>query len=499
MPEKKSDTMAVNGTASAADALDVLFVVSECAPLVKTGGLADVAGSLPDALAATGCAVRVLLPAYPGLAERLENCEELLRIDALFGAPASVISGGHGALNCLMLDAPHLFDRAGSIYLGPDGRDWPDNDIRFAALAFAGARIAQGALKDGWQPDIVHCHDWQAGLVPTYLGDAPSRPPTVLSVHNIAFQGVFPPKALSRLGLSASGFTPEGFEFWGNLSFLKAGLVGADAISTVSETYARELTQPEFGMGLEGVIAARGSDMRGIVNGIDLDVWDPETDSEILPFSRKRMKNRKLNRARLVEEFGLDNQDGLVFGVVSRLTEQKGLDLLLDILPGLIEMSGQLVLLGSGDAALEEAFGAAAAQHPGQVAVTIGYDEALAHRIYAGSDVVAVPSRFEPCGLTQLYALRYGALPLVARTGGLADTVIDANPAALSAGVATGFQFQPGSAAALATAVERACQLHTDGKTWRKMQSNAMAQPVGWEQSAQLYRRLYDDVLARVA
>ena len=270
----------------------------------------------------------------------------------------------------------------------------------------------------------------------------------------------------------------------------------ADAISTVSETYARELTEPAFGMGLEGVIAARGSDMRGIVNGIDLEVWNPETDREIAPFSRRQMKGRQANRARLTSEFGLEDQGGPIFGVVSRLTEQKGLDLLLDVLPQLLAAGGKLVVLGSGDAVLEEGFATAARAHPGQVAVTIGYDEPLSHRIYAGSDIVMVPSRFEPCGLTQLYALRYGALPLVARTGGLADTVIDANPAALSAGVATGFQFTPGSARALGQAVERACRLFADRRMWRKMQSNAMAQPVGWEGSARLYRELYDDVRA---
>ena len=479
--------------------LNVLFVVSECAPLVKTGGLADVAGSLPLALAGAGCAVRVLLPAYPGLIERLEDTREVLRLDALFGGAAQVIHGRLGALDLLLLNAPHLYDRAGSIYLGPDGQDWPDNDARFAALAFVGARIGQNALDDGWRPDIIHCHDWQAGLVPVYLGDNPGRPATVLSIHNIAFQGVFPPSAVSRLGLPASGYTPDGFEFWGNLSFLKAGLVHTDAVSTVSETYARELTEPAFGMGLEGVIAARGADMRGIVNGIDLDTWDPKTDPEVLPYGTRQLKARRANRTRLEEELGLADSDGPIFGVVSRLTEQKGLDLLLDVLPDLIRAGGRLVLLGSGDAELQNAFAMASQQHPDQVAVTIGYDEALAHRIYAGSDVILVPSRFEPCGLTQLYALRYGALPLVARTGGLADTVIDANPAALLAGVATGFLCNPGSADALRAAVIRACELYDDRKTWRGMIRNAMTQPVGWAQSAQLYRRLYDDVIARQA
>lgn len=482
-----------------ADAPDILFVVSECAPLVKTGGLADVAGSLPLALAETGCAVRILLPAYPGLIARLEGCQELLRIEALFGGAAKVVRGSHGSLDCLLLDAPHLYEREGSIYLGPDSHDWPDNDVRFAALAFVGARIAQGALQDGWLPDVVHCHDWQAGLVPAYMGDMPGRPATVMSVHNIAFQGIFPPSTVAKLGLPASKFTPDGFEFWGNLSFLKAGLIGADVISTVSETYARELSEPVFGMGLEGVVAARGADMRGIVNGIDLDAWNPEADPHVLPYNRTRLNDRTANRTRLMEEFGLAESGGPIFGVVSRLTEQKGFDLLLSALPRLLDGGGQLVLLGSGDAALQTAFLQAARQYPGQVAARIGFDEGLARRIYAGADVVMVPSRFEPCGLTQLYALRYGALPLVARTGGLADTVIDANPAALLTGVATGFQFQPGSAEALAAAVERACQLFADKKAWLKMQRNAMAQPVGWDRSAMLYRRLYDDVLARLA
>lgn len=496
MPSKQPGKTTSAGSPTADNAREILFVVSECAPLVKTGGLADVAGSLPLALAGTDCAVRLLLPGYPGLLDLLEGAETLLEINSLFGARARIVRGKHAGLDCLLLDAPHLFDRDGSIYLGPDGQDWPDNDVRYAALAYAGARIAHGALKDDWRPDVVHCHDWQAGLVPLYLGDHPDRPATVLSIHNIAFQGIFPASSVSKVGLPASGFIPQGFEFWGNLSFLKAGLTRADAISTVSETYAQELTQPAFGMGLEGVIAARGTDMRGIVNGIDLEVWNPETDPHILPFSRKRLKDRRENRARLAKDLGLEQRDGVLFGVVSRLTEQKGLDLLLEILPGMLEAGGQLALLGSGDKSLENAFLTAAQQYPGQVAITIGYDETLSHRIYAGSDVVMVPSRFEPCGLTQLYALRYGALPLVARTGGLADTVIDANPAALSAGVATGFQFQPGSAAALAASVERACQLHADAKTWRKMQSNAMAQSVGWEASARAYRRLYDEVLA---
>jgi starch synthase len=496
LPKTRAKSAPASTKAEIATDQNVLFVVSECVPLVKTGGLADVAGSLPLALRACGSAVKVLLPAYPGLIARLSGATDVMQIDTLFGGPARVVGGKVGALDVLMLDAPHLYDRPGSIYLGPDGEDWPDNDVRFGALSYVGARIAQGALGDGWQPDIVHCHDWQAGLVPSYIGDAPNRPATVISVHNIAFQGLFPASSVSRLGLPADGFTADGFEFWGHLGCLKAGLMQADAVSTVSETYARELTDPAFGMGLEGVIAARGADMRGIVNGIDLDVWNPATDPHILPFDRKRLKAREKNRTRLLEDSGLDDQGGIILGVVSRLTAQKGLDLLLEVLPRLLDAGGHLVMLGSGDADLQSAFLMAAERHPGQIAVTIGYDDALSHRIYAGSDVICVPSRFEPCGLTQLYALRYGAIPLVARTGGLADTVIDATPASLAVGVATGVQFNPGKAEALEAAIDRVCALFGDKRKWRKIQSNAMAQPVGWDQSAQIYRRLYDDILA---
>jgi starch synthase len=473
--------------------MNVLFVVSECAPLIKTGGLADVAGALPGALAREGCPVRVLMPAYPGLEPKLTDSRELLTFDDLFGGPARVVGGQAAGLDLLLLDAPHLYDRVGLIYLGPDGKDWPDNAARFAALSWAGARIGLGELNDGWRADVVHAHDWQAGLTPVYLSAMPGRPATVMTIHNISYQGHAPAWLRDALRLPASGFTPQGFEFWGGINFLKAGVVYADAITTVSPSYAHELMSPDFGMGLEGVIEARAGRLHGILNGIDLDCWDPESDPAVLPFGPRTMARRAANRQALAEEFGIETE-GPLFGVVSRLTPQKGLDLLLSSLHDLLDRQAGLVLLGSGDPDLEHAFTGAAHAHPGQVGVRIGYDEPLSHRIYAGSDVIVVPSRFEPCGLTQLYGLRYGALPLVARTGGLADTVIDANDAARKAGAATGFQFQPGSVRALKEAINRACDCFLDNKVWRHMQRNAMKHPVGWETSAASYRALYESL-----
>ncbi|HET7410998.1 MAG TPA: glycogen synthase GlgA [Paracoccaceae bacterium] len=474
----------------------VLFVASECAPLVKTGGLADVVGALPRALAAAGCRVRVLIPAYPGVAERAGTTEAAMEIPDLFGGPARLLAASVAGLDLLLLDAPHLYDRPGGPYQDDGFRDWPDNHLRFGALCQVAAGIGRAGLPDGWRPEIVHAHDWQAGLAPLYLSDLPERPATVTTIHNVAFQGNFDAGARRALGLPEAGFTPAGYEFWGRVSFLKAGLIHSDAITTVSPTYARELTTAEFGFDMQGVIAERAGRLSGILNGIDLDEWNPETDPHIARFGLRRLQARQKNRAALAAEFGIEPGDGPVFAVVSRLSWQKGLDLLLEVLPRLVGQGGSLVVLGAGEPALEDGFRAAAVRHPGRVGVRIGYDEALAHRIYAGADSLLVPSRFEPCGLTQLYAMRYGALPVVARTGGLADTVIDANEAALSAGAATGFQFTAGSADALSWGIERACALFRDRPGWAKAQRNAMRASVGWDSSAARYRGLYEALLA---
>jgi len=477
--------------------VNILFVASECAPFVKTGGLADVIGAVPKSLAPLGGDVRVLLPAYPALAAQVADGKEVLTFDDLFGGAARVVAVQAEGLNLLLLDAPHLFDRAGNIYLDGSGKDWADNHMRFGALSWVGAQIAAGALKD-WQPDVVNAHDWQAGLVPAYLrAQASPTPPVVLTVHNIAFQGVFGADAIAPLRLDPALFTPDGYEYWGKVSFLKGGLAMADRITTVSPTYARELMLPEFGAGLEGVLNARKADLTGILNGIDLDVWNPGDDTALpVPYTVKTLKKKAQSRAALCTRFGIDaDDDAPVFCVVSRLTEQKGLDLLLDCLPVLTGTGARLAVLGTGDRRFEQGFVDAARCYPGQVGTIIGYDEALSHLMQGGADAILIPSRFEPCGLTQLYGLRYGTIPVVARTGGLADTVIDANPAALVAGCATGVQFSPVTVEGLTQAILRTCDLFRDRATWAAMKRRAMAHPVGWDQSARDYMALYQGLL----
>ena len=469
----------------------VLSVASECAPLVKTGGLADVAGALPAALRGQGVEMRTLLPGYPAVTDALTAPRTIHRFDDLFGGPATLLAGQAAELDLLVIDAPHLFARPGNPYLAPDGHDWPDSPERFAALSWVGAQIAaEGA--DDWRPQILHGHDWQAGFMTEYLRrmSAPDVK-TVLTIHNIAFTGNAGPDRLHALRLDPARFHSDGFEYWGSISALKAGLMGADALTTVSPTYAEELMTSQFGMGLEGVMRHRRDALIGILNGIDEAAWDPATDPAITPY--KRPRGKAANKTSLRTEFGLPESDGPLCVVVSRMTAQKGLDLLLEALPALTAGGGQLALLGSGDPHLEAAF-REAAKSP-HVGVRIGYDEALSHRMIAGGDAILVPSRFEPCGLTQLYGLRYGTVPLVALTGGLADTVINASPAALAKGVATGIQFSPVDAGTLRNALSRLCALYKDPQTWSRIQANAMAQPVGWDQSAQAYAALYARLL----
>ncbi len=472
----------------------VLSAVSECAPLVKTGGLADVAGALPAALAPEGVEMRTLLPAYPGLRDRLGGDAATVRDWAdLFGGPARLVSGRAGGLDLYLLEAPHLYARDGTPYLDAGGRDWPDNPERFAALSWAAMEVARDGA-DGWRPDAVHAHDWQTAFAPHYLARHAPGVPSVLTIHNIAFQGIAPPDRLSALRIDRADFHPGSVEFYGQVSALKAGLVAADALTTVSPTYANELLTPDFGMGLDGVLRARRAVFEGILNGIDAAAWDPAHDPAITPYADPGGKTA--NRAALAAEFGLPDGDGPLCIVVSRLTAQKGLDLLLDALPALLDQGGRLALLGSGDRALEEAWRDAAERHPG-VAVRIGYDEPLSHRMMAGADAIVIPSRFEPCGLTQLYALRYGTVPVVGLTGGLADTVISANDAALKRGVATGLQVHPVTADALRTAFATLGALYRDSGVWTRMQRNAMAHPVGWGSSAGAYAALYRRITGR--
>lgn len=478
-------------------ALAVLSVASEVFPLVKTGGLADVAGALPAALAGEGVAVRTLVPGYPRVMKALEGGKAVHAYETLFGGPARLVTGTAAGLDLIALDAPHLFARDGNPYVGPDGRDWPDNAFRFAALARAAADMGLG--RTGLPvPDVVHAHDWQAALAPAYLHYAGGkRPGTVVTVHNLAFQGQFPAELLGPLGLPPHAYAVDGVEYYGTIGYLKAGLQLADRITTVSPTYAAEILEPEAGMGLDGLLRARAGALAGIINGIDIDIWNPATDP-LLPaaFDAKRLKGRGKSKAALQQAMRLAAEPGaLVLGVVSRLSWQKGLDLLVDALPVLVAEGAQLAVLGSGEPALEQGFAAAQARWSGRIGCRFGYDEALAHLIQAGSDAILVPSRFEPCGLTQLCAMRYGAVPIVARVGGLADTVIDANEMALAAGVATGIHVAPIGRERLEAALRRAAALWNDPPAWRRLQKNGMATDVSWTHPARRYAALYRDLV----
>jgi starch synthase len=469
----------------------LLSVASEVFPLVKTGGLADVAGALPRALSEYGVETRTLLPGYPAVLAALSDAEPALRIGDLFGGSATVLTAAVDGLQTLVIDAPHLYSRPGGIY------GWPDDAIRFAALARVAADIGMGALP-GFLPDIVHSHDWQTGLTPAYLRyDGRRAPGTVMTVHNLAFQGQFPPNLLGVLGLPASAYTMEGVEYYGEISFLKAGLQLADRITTVSPTYAAEIQSPALGMGMDGLLRHRAAVFSGILNGIDTEVWNPQTDTAIVEtFSVDELGGRPANKAGLQEHFDLPVEPSLpLFGIITRLSWQKGVDLITAAVPDLIALGAQLVVLGAGDFDQEVAVGGLRDRYSETVAVRIGYDEALAHLIQAGADAIVVPSRFEPCGLTQLCALRYGAIPVVARTGGLVDTVIDASPVALAAGVATGVQFAAGSVEMVAAALRRTVGLHADRTAWRQMQANAMHTDVSWRDPARRYATLYRGLL----
>jgi starch synthase len=499
----------------------VLAVASEIFPLVKTGGLADVTGALPLALArldeiaapptvkgvpgalpqglhSTGAEVNTMVPGYPAVLGALKDAVAVHRFADLFGGPATVLQGTAASLHLLVVDAPHLYARAGNPYLGTNGAEWPDNGIRFAGLGAAAAAVGAGIVP-GLAFDIVHAHDWQAAMAVVYLNfhDGP-RPGTVLTVHNLAFQGRYRASLFPRLGLPAMAFSLNGLEYHGDVNFLKGGLSYADRVTTVSPTYAREITGIENGMGLDGLLRYRSGALSGILNGIDDKVWNPATDA-LIPgrYALGKLGKRADNKTALQRRMGLDeNPDTLLIGVISRLTSQKGLDMLLDRIDPLVAAGMQLAVLGSGDPGLEQAFGSAAEWHLGSVGCVVGYDEELAHLIEAGADALLVPSRFEPCGLTQLYALRYGCIPVVSRVGGLADSVIDANEAALAAGVATGIQFWPPTPEALGVALDRLLALWWDRPAWERVQRNGMATDVSWHGPAARYVTLYQSILA---
>jgi len=475
----------------------ILFATSEVAPWVKTGGLGDVAAALPPALARSGCDMRMLVPRYPALAATFPEARHLTRLSALGGhLPDADLyeARDDGGTTFWLLDCPPLFDRPGNPYLGPEGHDWLDNHLRYGLLSRVAARLASGASPLDWRPDILHCHDWQTGLAPYYLrhyegGGAAS----VMTIHNLAFQGVFAPFALGELGLSTDDWHIGGVEYYGRLSFLKAGLGQADAITTVSPTYAREIQTDEEGMGMQGLLRTRAADLVGILNGIDTDIWNPACDPHLAsPYDRERLDAKQANKTALQREAGLTERDDRpLFGVVSRLTQQKGLDLVAAIGDLLVALPAQLVVLGSGEKALEAAFRDLAARHSGEVAVTIGFDEAHAHRIEAGADIFLMPSRFEPCGLNQMYSLAYGTPPLVRATGGLADTVVNYTPAALADGSANGFVCHAATPEAILGTAGWAAALWRDTARWRELQRNAMAGDFGWDGPARRYLDLY--------
>lgn len=473
------------------------------APWVKTGGLGDVAAALPAALRAAGQDIRVLLPYYPALQAAFPRAALLTALPALAPGlpPSRLLQAEHQGLPLLLLDCPELYERPGNPYLDARGQDWSDNAIRFGLLARIAATLGQdwsplACSPLAWRPDIVHLNDWQTALAAAYLhyeGGAAS----VLTVHNIAFQGSFDHELLYKLRLPEQAWRFDGVEYHGQLSFLKAGLQFATRLSTVSPSYAREITDEAYGYGLAPLLRHRAGALSGILNGIDTALWNPATDPELVaPYAARRLAAKCQNKAALQAQLGLSVSDELpLFAVVSRLTEQKGLDLLLTLGRRLAALPAQLALLGSGDAAMEAGFRRLAKRHSQQIAVTIGFDETLAHRIEAGADCFLMPSRFEPCGLNQMYSLAYGTPPLVRATGGLADTVVDCTPESLADGSGNGFVFQQATAAALWATIARAAHLWQDRRAWRRLQQNGMRRDFSWKTSAAHYRSLYQQAI----
>ncbi|WPB83365.1 glycogen synthase GlgA [Sediminicoccus rosea] len=473
--------------------MKLLAVASEGFPFIKTGGLADVVGALPAALAPEGVHVTTLLPGYPAVMAALGPVQQVEHLADLFGAPARLVRAEAAGRDILALDAPHFFARAGSPYLAPGGMDWPDNAIRFAALGRAAAHAA-----DAMGFDALHAHDWQAGLAPAYLRFAGSRVPTLFTIHNLAFQGQFRADLFGLLGLPSAAFATAGLEYFGQVGYLKSGVWFSDRITTVSPGYAAEIRTPAWGMGLDGLLRGRGRDVSGILNGLDTAEWNPATDPHLpAHYDATAIAKRAINKAELQARMGLAIEPATpLFCFVGRLAWQKGMDLILEALPAILDNGAQLAILGSGEAALEERVHGATAAQPGRVGSFIGFDEGLARLCYGGADAILMPSRFEPCGLGQLCALRYGAPPIVARVGGLADTVIDANEMAVAAGTGTGLNFSPVNQEMLAAAIERAIGLYREGEAWARIQANAMASDVSWARSAARYAALFRGMIA---
>jgi starch synthase len=485
----------------------ILQVSAEIFPLLKTGGLADIAGALPAALQTQGCDARVLLPGFPAILAGLKDAVRVGTFGTPWGESVAVLFGalpalskGSQTIHAYVLLAPGLYDRPGNPYEDANKHPYADNHRRFAALGWGAAHLAHG-LDPLWSAELVHCHDWHAALAPACLaawnaGQGP-RVPSVYTIHNLAYQGIFWPQNFADLGLPGHMFSVQGMEYFGQISFMKAGLSYASHITTVSPTYAREIQTPEQGCGLDGLLRSRASQLTGILNAVDDTVWNPSTDSHLRHrFDVRHMSAKALCKATLQAAMGLTvDAYAPLFAVVSRLTEQKGLPLVLAGLDEILSRGGQLLVLGNGDTQLEQAFALQAKAHPKQVAFKQGYDEDFAHRIFAGSDVTLVPSRFEPCGLTQMYGLKYGSLPLVRRVGGLADTVTDADLETLDNQSATGFVFETFDVADYRRAIRRAFALYRRRSDWNRVRQTGMRIAFDWASAAKKYTHLYQSLI----
>lgn len=483
--------------------MQVLHICSEIFPGLKTGGLADVTGSLPPELAKMGCNVRMLVPGFPALIQHIQNPHLVAEFAPRFGARSLRLYYGtlpKSGLPAYYIDAPGLYDRPGNPYIDIYGQSYGDNHRRFALLGWMAARLAEG-FDFFWRPNILHGHDWHSGLTFAYLKvlertQKKKLAGTVFTIHNMAYQGNFPSHLFRELELPFDMFTPEGMEFYNQISFLKTGISYAEKITTVSPTYAKEIHSDELSCGLGGVIRRRHQDIIGILNGIDIEIWNPSTDPALATtYNARSISGKKQCRLALQQEMKLQIQNTApIFCIVSRFASQKGLDLVLGSINTLLQKGGQLVIVGSGEHEIEKAFSHYAHQHPQQIAIRLGYDEMLAHKVIAGSDVIMIPSRYEPCGLTQLYGLRYGTLPLVHRVGGLADSVIDSSPENLRDKKATGFTFDHFDIPAIEYAINQAFTLYKQPLEWRRVQRQGMKQKLSWKHSATQYKKLYQEI-----
>jgi starch synthase len=482
--------------------LRILFVTSEAFPLIKTGGLADVSGSLPAALRHLGEDVRLLIPGYRQVFEKLRNPQVLMELNWLPVIGKATLMVGEmpdTGVPVMVIACPYLYERDGSPYLDPEGREWLDNPLRFGILSHVAALLSRKTSPlSKWIPDIVHFNDWQGGLTPAFMHYSGTQcAKSVLGIHNLAFQGNCAAEWVEKLGLPPAAYQVNGVEYYGQLSFLKSAIYYADSITTVSPTYAQEIQTPEFGFGLQGLLSTRSKDIKGILNGIDTKEWNPEADPHLgYAYSSANLDNKNLVKQALQETLGLrQDADTPLLGIVSRLTHQKGLDLFLECAEPLLEDGCQLALLGGGDHVMEHEFWKLALKHPQQVSVNIGYNEPLSHQIMAGSDIFIMPSRFEPCGLNQMYGLRYGTPPVVRRTGGLADSVVDTSPDSFANGTANGFVFDAADPDLLLDTIRRAIACYRDKLQWQQVQKNGMACNLGWDNSARAYLDVYRSLL----